>query len=215
MGKWIVWSAAAAGAAALAGAAWAQGDQVQPQLVNGKVQSVSASEISIASQGLTMTFALTPKTQIMTSRPGALADIKPGSFIGTTNNPTSAASGESTEVHIFPPGVKMGEGDRPMGPQASGARMTNGTVSSTAAGGAGGPRMTNGSVGTVAKAGSSITMKVDYAGGQRTVVVTDKTPIVVLTSLKPTAIKPGSSVLVGAVPGPNGTKEAQFINVQP
>jgi hypothetical protein len=216
MGKWIVWSAAAAGAAALAGSAWAQGDQVQPQLINGKVQSVSDSELSISSQGLTMAFTLTPKTQIMTSRPGTLADIKPGSFLGTTNTPTGAASGESTEVHIFPPGVKMGEGDRPMGAQAAGARMTNGTVSSTAAGGpAGGSRMTNGAVGTVAKAGTSITMRVDYAGGQRTVVVTDKTPIVVLTSLKPSAIKPGANVLVGAVPGPNGTKEAQFVNVQP
>jgi hypothetical protein len=153
----------------------------------------------------------------MTSRPGKLADIKAGVFLGTTNTPTGTGSGDSTEVHIFPAGVKMGEGDRPMGPQASGSRMTNGTVSSAASGPAGGgSRMTNGSVGAVAKGGSSVTMKVAYAGGVRTVTVTDKTPITVLTTLKPTALKPGSNVLVGAVPGPKGgEKVASFVNVQP
>jgi hypothetical protein len=201
---------------ALAGAAWAQGDQVQPELISGKVQAVTASELTISSQGLNQSFVLNKQTEIMTSRPGTLADIKSGSFLGTTNTPTGAASGDSTEVHIFPPGVKMGEGDRPMGPQASGSRMTNGTVSSTAKGSGGGARMTNGSVGTVAKAGSSLTMKVAYAGGTRTVTVTDKTPITVLTRLKPTALKPGENVLVGAVPGPKaGEKVASFVNVSP
>jgi hypothetical protein len=210
-------AAAALALAALAGAAWAQGDQVQPELISGKVQAVTASQLTISSQGLNQSFVLNKQTEIMTSRPGTLADIKAGSFLGTTNTPTGAASGDSTEVHIFPPGVKMGEGDRPMGPQASGSRMTNGTVSSTAKGPAGdGQRMTNGSVGTVAKAGSSLTMKVAYAGGTRTVTVTDKTPITVLTRLKPTALKPGENVLVGAVPGPTkGEKVASFVNVAP
>ena len=211
MTRWMLWPAAIAGLA-LCGAAAAQ---VQPELVSGKVQSVSASQLTIASQGLTRSFVVTPKTEVMTSRQGKLSDIKPGSFIGTTNTPTGAATGDSTEVHIFPPGVKMGEGDRPMGPQASGSRMTNGTVSSTAASSGGGSRMTNGSVGDVKSKGGAITMQVAYAGGKRTVVVTDKTPIVVLTSIKPTALKAGENVLVGAVPGPGSQKTAQFVNVQP
>jgi hypothetical protein len=218
MMKSMMWLAAGAGGLALAGAAQAQGDQVQPELVSGKVVSASASQLTISSQGLNQVFVVTPKTEVMTSHPGKLSDIKPGVFLGTTNTPTGAASGDSTEVHIFPPGVKMGEGDRPMGAQASGSRMTNGTVASAKTGPAapaGGSRMTNGSVGNVAKAGASVTMQVDYAGGKRTVVVTDKTPIMVLTSLKASALKPGQNVLVGAVPGPGAGKTASFVNVQP
>jgi hypothetical protein len=218
MAKWMmVLPAALIGGVALAGAALAQGDQVQPQFVAGKVVSGSDKALTISSQGLNRTFVVTPKTVIMSSRPGTLKDIKPGSFIGTTNTATGAASGDSTEVHIFPPGVKMGEGDRPMGAPASGTRMTNGTVSDAKpeASGTGGTRMTNGSVGDVAKASTGITMDVAYAGGTRKVLVTDKTPIVVLTKLKPTALKAGSNVMVGEVPGPAGTQEAQFVNVQP
>lgn len=211
--------AAGLGGLAIAAAAHAQSDQVQPELIAGKVTGVTASQLTISSQGLSMGFRLTPKTTIMVSRPGKLSDIKRGSFLGTTNTPTGAASGESTEVHIFPPGVRMGEGDRPMGAQ-SGSRMTNGTVSSAAKtsaapAAAGGVRMTNGSVGTVAKATAGVTMQVAYAGGTRKVVVTDKTPIVVLTRIKPGALKPGDNVLVGAVPGPGGAKTASFVNVQP
>jgi hypothetical protein len=217
MYRWVGWPAAAVGVA-LAGAAWAQADEVQPQLINGKVQAASASQLTISSQGLSMTFALTPKTEIMTSHPGKLADIKAGVFLGTTNTPTGSSSGESTEVHIFPAGSRLGEGDRPMGGQAAGSRMTNGTVSSEKAGGAtaqGGSRMTNGSVGTVAKSGQSVTMQVAYAGGKRTIVVTDKTPIIVLTRLKASDLKAGQNVLVGAVPGPGSGKTATFVNVQP
>lgn len=212
MSKWIMGPVAALAAVTLAGAARAE--EPQPQLISGKVQSVTATELTISSQGLNMSFVVTPQTVIMTSRPGTLADIKPGSFIGTTNTPTGPGAGKSTEVHIFPQGVRMGEGDRPMGTQAAGSRMTNGTVSSTAAG-QDASRMTNGSVGGVARTGTSITMEVAYAGGKRTVEVTDKTPIVVLTSIKATALKPGANVLVGAVPGPGSQKTAQFVNVQP
>ena len=207
---------ATAGGLALASGALVQAAEPQPDLVAGKVESVTASELTISSQGLKVSFHLTPQTEVMVSRAGKLSDIKPGSFLGTTNTATGAASGDSTEVHIFPPGVKMGEGDRPMGgPQAS-TRMTNGTVSSTGKGPAtGGTRMTNGSVGAVAKASSSVTMDVAYAGGHRKVVVTSSTPIVVLTSIKATKLTPGSNVLVGAVPGPDKERTASFVNVQP
>ena len=207
------------GMAALAGAAAAQ-DNVQPELVPGKVKTVSASEITISSQGLARTFGVDAKTVVMTSHPGTLKDLKPGVFLGTTNNATGAVSGDSTEVHIFPPGVKMGEGDRPMGPANGGStRMTNGTVSSartaSAPASSGGQRMTNGSVGQVADSGKGVAIDVAYQGGHRRVIVTDKTPIIVLTKIRPTALTPGQNVLVGAVPGPGGQKTASFINVQP
>ena len=194
----------------------------QPQFTGGKVQSASATELTIVSQNGPVSFQLTPATQIMVTHTGTVADIKPGSFLGTTNVPSADGTGQSTEVHVFPPGVKMGEGDRPMGPPPSDgstvavSRMTNGAVSAVApAQDASTPRMTNGSVGAVANGTGGVEMDVAYAGGKRHIVVPAKTPVMVLTSGTTALLKPGVNVLVGAVPGQGGSSEASFINIQP
>lgn len=189
---------------------------VQPTLTPGSVQTASATSLTIATpNGGTATFNLSPGTVIMVAHKGSVADIKAGSFLGTTNVPSPDGTGQSTEVHIFPPGVKMGEGDRPMGPPpASGAaasRMTNGTVS-TAAPAASSQRMTNGSVSTAANTSAGVQMDVAYAGGHRQITVPANTPVMVMATGTTDMLKPGVNVLVGATPG---TKDATFINVQP
>ena len=191
---------------------------VQPQLVGGAVQSASATELTISANDAPVSFRLSPQTTIMVAHQGTVADIKPGSFIGTTNVPSADGTGESTEVHIFPPGVKMGEGDRPMPaqPSAPASRMTNGTVSaSQPAQDAGTSRMTNGSVGGVSKASGGIEMDVAYEGGQRHIVVPPNTPVMVMSTGTTALLKPGTQVLVGYLPGADGAKDATFINVQP
>jgi hypothetical protein len=189
----------------------------QPQLTPGVVVMASATELAINSSDTPATFQLSPATTIMVAHTGTVADIKPGSFIGTTNVPSADGTGQSTEVHIFPPGVKMGEGDRPMGatPAAPASRMTNGTVSAAAPAEASATRMTNGSVGAVANAPAGLAMDVAYAGGQRHIVVPADTPVMVMSSGTTELLKPGVKVLVGAVPGPNGSRDATFINITP
>ena len=190
---------------------------VQPQLTGGVVQSASATELTISANDTPASFQLSPQTTIMVAHPGTVADIKPGSFLGTTNVPSADGTGQSTEVHIFPPGVKMGEGDRPMpaAPQAPASRMTNGAVTATAPASGGGSRMTNGAVGSVSNASAGIEMDVAYEGGKRHIVVPAKTPVMVMSSGTTALLKPGTRVLVGYVPGANGAKDATFINVQP
>ncbi|HEY5410636.1 MAG TPA: hypothetical protein VIJ94_07905 [Caulobacteraceae bacterium] len=198
---------AASGAAASA--------EVQPKLTPGVVNSVAGTTLNIMSQGAPASFQLTPATTIMIAHQGTLADIKAGSFLGTTNTPSPDGSGQSTEVHVFPPGVKMGEGDRPMGPAPAGgaaSRMTNGTVSATSGGGA---RMTNGAAGNVATGSQGVQMDVVYQGGTRHIVVPPKTPIMVMASGTPALLKPGTNVLVGHVPASGGGETATFINIQP
>ena len=190
----------------------------QPQLTPGVVVTASTTELVIDNQDTPATFQLSPATTIMIAHKGTVADIKPGSFIGTTNLAAADGTGQSTEVHVFPPGVKMGEGDRPMGatPAAAASRMTNGTVSAAApASDASATRMTNGSVGAVANAPAGLQMDVAYAGGQRHIVVPADTPVMVMSSGTTDLLKPGVKVLVGNVPGPNGNRAATFINIQP
>ncbi len=188
---------------------------VQPTLTPGVVSAASATSLTITSQGAPATYALTPATNIMVTHKGSLADIKAGTFLGTTNTPAADGTGSSTEVHIFPPGVKMGEGDRPMPaqPGAAAARMTNGTVSAASA--AGGARMTNGSAGKVSTSGQGVQMDVAYEGGTRRIVVTPATPISVMSAGTPAMLKPGTKVLVGHAPAAGGPDTASFINVQP
>ena len=197
---------AASGAAASA--------EAQPKLTPGVVNSVAGSTLNIMSQGAPAAFQLTPATTIMIAHKGTLADIKAGSFLGTTNTPSPDGSGQSTEVHVFPPGVKMGEGDRPMGPAPAGgaaSRMTNGTVSATSNGGT---RMTNGAAGNVATGAQGVQMDVAYQGGTRHIVVPPTTPVMVMASGTPALLKPGTNVLVGHVPA-SGGETATFINIQP
>jgi len=189
---------------------------VQPQFSGGVVNKLEGQTLTVMVNGAPATFQLTSTTSIMATHKGSLADIKPGSFLGTSNIPSPDGSGASTEVHIFPPGVKLGEGDRPMAPAPSGAaqRMTNGTVSA-ASPAAGAQRMTNGSAGNVSTTAQGVQMDVAYQGGSRHIVVSPTTPITVMSSAKPGDLKPGTNVLVGYVPGPGGTKTASFINIQP
>ena len=190
--------------------------EVQPKLTPGVVNAVSGTTLTIMSQGAPASFQLTPGTVIMIAHKGGLADIKAGSFLGTTNAASPDGTGQSTEVHVFPPGVKMGEGDRPMGPAPAGgaaSRMTNGTVS--AAGPASGSRMTNGAAGNVSTGAQGVQMDVAYQGGTRHIVVPPNTPVMVMSSGTPAMLKPGSNVLVGHVAGAGGSETATFINLQP
>ena len=205
-------------ASASAPASETQAANVQPQFSGGVVNGLQGQTLTIMAQGAPATFQLTSATTVMVTHKGSLADIKPGSFLGTTNTPSADGSGQSTEVHVFPPGVKIGEGDRPMGPPPAGGggatRMTNGTASiASSAGGA--QRMTNGAAGNVATTAEGVQMDVAYQGGTRHIVVSPTTPITVMSSATPTDLKPGTNVLVGYVSGPGGTKTASFINIQP
>lgn len=187
----------------------------QPTLTPGWVQTASATSLTIATpNGGAMTFNLSPGTVIMVAHRGSVADIKAGDFLGTTNVPSADGAGQSTEVHIFPPGVKIGEGDRPMGPPPAGggpaSRMTNGDVTAAAPAPAG--SMTNGTAGSVASGQAGVQMDVAYAGGTKHIVVPASTPVMVMASGTPDMLKPGMAILVGSTPG---THDATFINIQP
>ena len=77
---------------------------------------------------------LTPTWTVAVMKPVAIDAIQPGSFIGTSEMPNKdGTSGKSLEVHVFPPGVKMGEGHYGWDLKP-GSMMTNGTVGKVVAG---------------------------------------------------------------------------------
>jgi hypothetical protein len=64
--------------------------------------------------GEDQTVHLNAKTRLVLVVPAALADVKPGSFIGVAALPSEGSELKAMEVHIFPEAMRgTGEGFRP------------------------------------------------------------------------------------------------------
>ncbi len=144
------------------------------------IQTVSAdgSTLNVRTRaGEDQTIHLSPKTRLILVVPAALTDVKPGSFIGVAALPGDGNELKAMEVHIFPEAMRgTGEGYRPfdLGPKSS---MTNGNISAR----------------VDATTGPKLT--VTYKGGEQTIVVDPKTPIVALEPGAQTDLKPGAAII--------------------
>lgn len=175
--------------------AWLAPAQAQSVRVRGTVETVAADTIALRdAQGATAEIELAPDWRVSVVAPIGVEAIQPGSFIGTTNVVQSDGTGRSVEVHVFPPGVKVGEGDRFMD-EASGTKMTNGTV------------------GQVLHVAGTSELDVAYPGGQRHIVVPSGTPIVSMAPGERTMVRPGIPIAAVTTTGPDGGRVSRYILV--
>ena len=170
--------------------------QTPPKFVRGVVASVSDTEVVVTGKdGQATTVKLAPKWTVAVLKSITADAIQPGSFIGTTEMPQADGTGVSVEVHVFPPGVKMGEGHYPWDSQP-GAMMTNGTV------------------GTVTSVSAGREMEVTYPTGSRHIVVPPDVPIVLITlGGEQSLVKPGVVVFLAAATEADGSLAANNISV--
>ncbi len=170
-------------------AAAAAGAQPAPsslQAVRGVVSAVDPSHLTIQPKvGAPLTIDLTPTWSVQVTKAIDVAEIREGSFIGTAEIPQSDGVGQSLEVHVFPPGVKIGEGHYAW-TLAQGSMMTNGTV------------------GTVTSGSRGRELQVSYPGGQRKIIVPPGVPVVRITNGERAMIAPGAAVFLMAFPKPGG-----------
>ena len=172
--------------------------------IAGTVQSLDGERLVVSQKGAATPISLPSAVQISTMKTIDIGSIQPGSFIGTTNVQKPDGSGTSTEVHVFPPGLRMGEGNYPMG-TGPGTMMTNGDVTMTVTG------------------ASGQEMDIRYnnctpdgkctPGGTRHVVVPPGTPVIAITPVERSALRPGTTVMVMATKGPDGGLNAAFVNI--
>jgi hypothetical protein len=162
------------------------------------IQTVSpdGSALNVRTRaGEDQTVHLNPKTRFVLVIPAALADVKPGSFIGVAALPGEGSELKAMEVHIFPEAMRgTGEGFRPfdLAPKSS---MTNGNISARVDA-ATGPKLT-----------------VTYKGGEQTIVVDLKTPIVALAPGVQTDLKPGAAIIARGPKQEDGSIDAAFVLV--
>jgi hypothetical protein len=186
------------GAALLATAgvsfAWAQ--QPQTLRVRGAIEKVDGNTVTVKpAEGAAVTLTLTKDAQIVGVVKATLAEIKPGSFVGSAAMPQADGSQKALEVHIFAESQRgTGEGHRPF-------TVPNST-------------MTNGTVGDMVTAADGQTLTVKYKEGEKKIIVPPGVPIVRYEIGDRSELKPGVHVTAtNAVKKADGVIEAARLNV--
>jgi len=170
----------------------------------GTVVRVEGKEFKLEGPGgTTATYELADSARIMTSRPGTLADLGSGKFVGCTAVSKGGAL-YATECHIFPESMRgTGEGHYPMGPPNT--TMTNGNVS----------EMTNGKVVTAKGSASGVMLEVSYKGGTQQIGVSPVTHITVIGRGDASLLRSGVKVRGAAKTAADGTEIVQMLSISP
>jgi hypothetical protein len=122
------------------------------------------------------------------------SDIKSGDFVGIAAAPGRDGKLHAQEVLVFPEAARgTGEGHYPWDLRGREDTMTNATVS-----------------GVVAHARSQL-LTLTYKGGEQTIAVSPRTPVVTFKPADMTLLKPGATVFLRALKKPDGTIVAQRV----
>jgi hypothetical protein len=139
--------------------------QTAPRQVRGVIGGFKENVLTINTSSGPLRIILAPDARVRELVKFDPAEIKPGTYLGTTAIEQADGTLRAVEIHVFPPAQaarKPGEGFRP-NDYAPHATMTNATV-------------TNITAATVAGAqGRILTLR--YDGGEKRVFVAPNTPI--------------------------------------
>jgi hypothetical protein len=172
---------------------------------NAPIASARATIETVAADGASLgvrtrageerTVRLGPKTRFVLVVPATLADVKPSTFIGVAALPGEGSELKAMEVHIFPEAMRgTGEGFRPFD-LAPGSSMTNGNITARVDA-TSGPKLT-----------------VSYKGGEQTIVVDPKTPIVGFEPGAANDLKPGAAIIARGARRDDGSIDAAAVLV--
>ncbi|HXF67636.1 MAG TPA: hypothetical protein VNK67_13190 [Burkholderiales bacterium] len=182
---------AACGALALAAAAAAQG----PLRVRGVIGAFDGKTLAVSSSdGRSTSVELAEATEIVYARPLALAEIKPGDFLGVTSMRREDGALVALEVRRFP--KPLNPGHRPFDGRSD-QTMTNATVSAV----------------VTATAGRELTLT--YEGGSQRIVVPESASVSTLVPGNRSQLVPGAPVNLTAEAAPGSGLVARRIQVGP
>jgi hypothetical protein len=167
-----------------------------PSRVRGTIEAVDGDVIAVKSRaGEDVKLHMTGDVKIVGITKIALADIKVGSFIGTTTVPGPDGANNAVEVHVFPENMRgTGEGSRSydLKPNSS---MTNATVEQSVVGNDG------------------HTLNIKYKDGEKKVLVSPETPVVTYVPADKSDLKPGAKVIAFMKKLPDGSFETNRVSV--
>ena len=184
-------------ALAFAGVALAQVPAGKLSRIRGEIVSLNGDVLTVHRRsGDTVTIDVKPAVSVSAVKLMQLADIKPGSFVGTTTITGTDGKLTATEVHVFPESARgTGEGHYAwdLGPNSS---------------------MTNANVDTVVQGTSGRNLTLSYKGGSNEVTVPPNVPVVTFTPAARTDLTAGKKVYVVATAASQGAFIAQRVVVE-
>ena len=167
-----------------------------PSRIRGTVASLDGSVLHVlANGGQDVSIALSPSYSVTALVPATLADVQPGSFIGTAADTQPDWTLVAKEIHIFPESMRgAGEGHRgfDLGPKST---------------------MTNGTVGQEVKGTAGNTLTVDYKGGEKRILVPPGAPVVMFAPGDKAMLVAGAHVIVQTQAAAGGTLTAERVTV--
>ena len=167
-----------------------------PSRVRGTIESVDGEVLSVKSRsGEDFKLHVAADMRVVGIAKISLADVKVGSFIGTTTVPGPDGEARAIEVHVFPENMRgTGEGSRPFDLRPN-STMTNATVAEA----------------VVGNEGQILTVK--YKDGEKKVVVSPDTPVVTYVPADTSDLKAGAKVIAFMKKLPDGSFEATRVSV--
>jgi hypothetical protein len=184
-------------ALAFAGVAFAQTPAAKPSRIRGDIVALDGDVLKVHRRsGDTVSIKLGPSISVSAVKTMQLADIKPGSFIGTAATTGTDGKMTATEVVVFPESARgTGEGHYAwdLGPNST---------------------MTNANVDTVLQGTSGRNLKLSYKGGSNEVTVPPNVPIVTFIPAARTDLTSGKKVFVVAMAASQGAFVAQRVVVE-
>ena len=152
-----------------------------PTNMRGTVAAVDGTTVTVKTQDRTVKLTLDEHWKIAGVAKASMADIKPGTFIGTANV-QDASGNKALEVVVFPEALRgTGEGDYGWDLKP-GSKMTNATVTS----------QVNGVDGQ--------TVSLAYKGGEKKVTIAPSVPVVTVVPADKADVKPGAAVFLSGEP---------------
>ncbi|HET6839298.1 MAG TPA: hypothetical protein VFH41_06130 [Bradyrhizobium sp.] len=167
-----------------------------PSRVRGTIEAIDGDLVSVKSRsGEDVKLHMTGDIKVVGIIKISLADIKLGSFIGTTTVPGADGTPNAVEVHVFPEDMRgTGEGSRPYDLKPN-STMTNATVAQAVAG----------------NDGQTLTVK--YKDGEKKVSVSPDTPVVTYVPADKSDLKAGAKIIAFVKQLPDGSFESNRISV--
>lgn len=172
--------AGAAGCLAMAASAQQPATPRPPTVrLRGILEAVSDTQLTLVERnGRRTELAVSPKLTVVEVYPAALADIRPGTFVGVGGLPQADGTERAIAVTLFPEAMRgTGEGHYPFDflPQSM---------------------MTNATVAEVAAAPDGRKLRLQYKGGEQVIVVPPQAPVVALRPADRSLLVPGAHVAI-------------------
>jgi hypothetical protein len=180
--------------------------------LNGEVVAANGSSFQLrTTAGERFEIKVSDRARLTERSAIEIGVIREGVYLGTTATPQADGTLLASEVHVFSEAMRgTGEGHRPV-PNDPSSTMTNATVANVSA-----PKTTSATVSSVAASSTrehGLRMTLRYAGGEKTVVVPDGVPIVMMEMGDRAMLVPGAHVVAYVTRQPDGKLLAERVSI--